>query len=1152
MTASLNQVHMAPGDFQVDFKRDAELIKLLPKFSQLVFYKGERKIGAGVVLRRAPVREKFTVKGRGLAWYLAASQPGPLIRDLEFLSGQSLVPNGGFDFGLLYWSTQQDSQWRALFGGAYALGNNTTDDALVSGQAFEASVGQQHQSIIMLSRLVSGLGRVRLRHLYSGRFAHPNLLPQGNFETGGWSASAGAIGIELGEQADGLAAMVINTIPKPQLVLDPYFALSEWSAEDEVEILTSTGDAFVGSSVLVGDPIPYPQSLLNPAFDLGPGFPWAPPVAGDLGFVNDATKAFTGSWSIKVGPIRQKQIILNTSLEAAGFWFPSSELATPDAGIYYLDPGGGVGGSQAITHAGVAGGAEHLYLRADANSDPTGVDPFAVVPGEAYEMTASLRAAPGADGIAYISGHIPHPTVPSHEKWFVSSNIDLLRLSDTNPDTWQQLKLDIPIPDNRFQLNALLEVHGNHNGYVAWDEVYVTRVRGNRDSMTSIPYPLTPGVSYRISAFARSGATHQVGTCRIGITLSGSGLISKVESVDQSHTDYEWAVMERSFTPSDGYIAGTPFIQGDDIYGDAMYIDNFLLEQTSNNTRRTYHFPLPIIEDQRYLLEGVVRSETATTRGATRVGVLLTGPGMADQELFFEKGLTKNAWAAGKQEVRPPAGYTAATPFVEFQDIEGGRFFVGFVTLTKMDNNTDSTTGPSFPIIPMRTYKVSGKIRSTAALLAGTVKLHANMSSAGRSTLVQDFSALTATEGQWKVFEFNLSSPSGYDSSTLTITGVDVDGGKYIVDTITVVDSDATTMAFDQVSASTYGSPTAVTLTTNAPSGSDHVSLQAVLESGGMGWLLDNASTVRTDKPPATLLQVAQSLLTHPKQGGYMLSPGTIHDPTSLLRFDWRLLWKTPLQAFSELVSTGLLYPSREWAISPEGSFSLGLAEELFTVRDNITLTPDRTVLLGVPFVEEVDEDYASDVEVVGAELKSTTDQKMFINASVGEPPTGVDWMGRPLQRTLLIQDPSLAHLEQAELFGQHTLDSRAKPAQAIQLQLSDWQAYGEFFVGDWINVFSPEGNVQDLTNPKEYEGETIWPASKRVISMVWNMAEADFKVCVRYPGGKEIDISRFVLWSEATTATVEVGDINPDFNTNQEGGPTGQQFLDYMYYNRR
>lgn len=904
------------------------------------------------------------------------------------------------------------------------------------------------------------------------------------------------------------------------------------------------------------------------------------------------------------------------------YWFQSTELATPDNDTFYLDPGGGQDGSQAMTTEGFPAGvgvAEHKYARADADANPSGVDAFPVAPGEAYTCQGFVRAAPATDGIAYVAAHIPHPSVPNRERYWISNNLDGAALSTNSPDIWQRLHVDVTIPANRFEMNFLLEVHGHHAGYWAWDNVTAVRTRGNRAQLNSdTNYRVIPGTKYLFSCMVRSSDDLQVGSIRVGVILSGPGVEDEVKDVDKGFTDYVWSFADVSFTPESPYIYARPFVAAMDIVGEPVYLDHFGLTKTDNNTDQFNGTVIPVVPTQKYELSSDVRSSPDVYRGKVRVGVKLTGPGKAPLDFGVEQGPTtpeinspdewasylasqpngtpyetfetnsladpnrgavgyvqdfdgtwtngattpvpvepnsKFGWVHIRTDVTPPPGYLFATPYVKTTDVEGndpgdvgdpGCFWVDNVSLVKSDNNTDAITGTAIAVTPERTYKVACKARSGAQLRGGTVKLSMRCSGPGRATVIKESAPMGATEDEWKDISFDLTPPSGCDTVVPDVIATDVDGEFYL-DDFSFIDGDEATSVFDEVSASTGSGSFALAVT--VPDGTDEVTAAYVGESLSSGFTLTNLDLHRGETP-VTVGEVFAALLLDPLTGLPLMEPGTVYGD-DVIAFDWTVRNLTLGSAIARLIRGGVAGTSREVRVNPDNTMDLGTAAELFV--DHVPGTDEQfivastdVIVLGEATLEEADEDLLSRLKVIGAERTGASGVPYAITGEAVNAADGaVDYYGRPYTRSRLVADSGADHPDYAAALARVLLDQANARGRTAGVSLSDPVLEGTVRPGEWIYVADAEAGLDDEANPVAREGRYVFPERIRAVEAQWQIGGPPYRLALRLPDGTEQGIDEeLVLWSDATTVTLALGEalVEPDYD--DQGGPAGVQFL--------
>jgi hypothetical protein len=186
---------MAAHVWQVDLDYNADVRDRLTEVVD--GYRRPRKIYARIRdaddVRRYPTlvltavggdERGLAVGGLGPAWHMGTpGGPGPIMRDMEFISGVNFLDNPTFteDLQLLYWKASQDTGWEwnaashdAGVGGAY-VGTSPAKDDVLETREYPAEPGQQFFFFGWFIRGPGSLGRIRLRTIYRGRLTPPDI-----------------------------------------------------------------------------------------------------------------------------------------------------------------------------------------------------------------------------------------------------------------------------------------------------------------------------------------------------------------------------------------------------------------------------------------------------------------------------------------------------------------------------------------------------------------------------------------------------------------------------------------------------------------------------------------------------------------------------------------------------------------------------------------------------------------------------------------------------------------------------------------------------------------------------------------------------------------------------------------------------------------
>lgn len=1092
--------------------------------------------------------EGLVLGGVGILAELGSGGIGPTIVDREYVSGANKLSNASFDLDDLYWVRAADgSMWVIAVGSATNAGGLAADDTLEYDRKFPTRPGHAYRVLVAG---VTGTGRMRVRTIYEGHFHPADLLVNGGFESGagvGWAAATNLAIVASGART-GTYAMRVSPIPKPQLIPNSGFESGStgWIVGAEMSVVSDPSEALNGSGVLRCEPIPYPQLLVNPSFEHAtPGFSWTPSAIGDIAIIiGDPTNARAGNNVMRIGPITQHQVFTNADF-GAGLtnWFESSTDAEPHLGIFAPEIGGGVDGNDGIitegwSTAGRTGPEIIKYLRADKTAGG-GVEAYDVASGEAYRAEAYVHGHPGTDGSAYISLMIPHPSVPAGDLWQKSEQIFAPPHDDNR---WTILHVDITIPANRSLINALFEVHDHSLGYWSIDHFTLTRTRGNRDRTTGSLYTVEPNQSYRLTGFVRSAVTHQVGSMQLGVKLYGPGGATETVETDQGHTDFEWARVKVEFTPDDGYVSAEPFVGGMDIFGGPMWIDSMALHRTSNNIRQTTQAGVAVIPDQRYLLAADVRADQFVTRGTVSVGITFSAAGLPDVTEMVAQQDTENEWVRVTKEVTPPPGYGAGFVFVRSQDTEGGSFYIDNLTLTKMDNNADSSAGTAIAVTPERTYRWTQAVRSGTALQRGTVKLSVRCTRDGYPDVVFDSSPMEATAGDWKFIDFSFTPPSGYDEVIPSLVGIDVEGDYWYFDDGELRDTDTATMVFD-TTADNPGLAT-VLVDSTAPAGAETVRVALVVEQGSSSWTVGSASLARTGVTPATAASIVADLLEHPQTGlPLAIEAGTITAP-AVIPYDVVIQNRTNRDTLDYLCNV-VADPQLEYRVLPTDppTIDVGPASVVFS-----THSPADALLPGDLDVEELSDpvtdiaDRPTEVTVLGAELEKVSGGTFLVTATAQVPGTiRYDLNGNAIVRTKQVSDGTVDHVGYAQALADDLAAREAEPPLVLTAKLSGKDTRADSPPGDTVHAYHPESGVEDTDVTEVIEGQVVNPRAVRVLTRE-RAHGPGHRIVMRRPDGTEFPLTG-VRWSEEDATVLTIGDRLADWQADPQGLSAGEQY---------
>lgn len=473
-----------------------------------------------------------------------------------------------------------------------------------------------------------------------------------------------------------------------------------------------------------------------------------------------------------------------------------------------------------------------------------------------------------------------------------------------------------------------------------------------------------------------------------------------------------------------------------------------------------------------------------------------------------------------------------------------GKWRADDFSLTRIVGNIArlQSTDP-FAVVPAKAHTLYASVRSGPDYISGSLRAQVAFSADGRPDVTQDGPSVEGTDNLWQLLTFNFTPPSGYDQAKIAWIGTDVVGDSFwinVADMLVQFD-DTSTRIFDAKSTETQAAFDELSQTVDSPDGAETVRVELVAEDQGDGWVVDDVFLGRVDAPPAVTGDIVAELLTSPKTGLPILAAGQIHGIDTIL-YDWLIKRLTDRQALLHLSRAGVCSPVREYYVDPWFQLHWGTAEELFVQRPLVYAGED-LVFIDDPEAEISSQEHLTDVLIVGAERQKANGRRVLITGAASNPPGDlVDPFGNPVEHTRLVEDSTIDHVGYAQAYARYLADQGDHPAQATRLQMASGRAVDDFDVGDWIGVHKPEADFEDLDNPVELGGRTVFPQRLRVLSRTWRLA-AGFRAELMHNDGTLEDISDAVRWEQVESADVELGDVLPEFAVDPQGGSAGRQF---------
>lgn len=715
---------MGLGSCQVDFNYDPDLYEELEPGRHLQFFEGERHFATVVIVSRTPTPEGITITGLAPDWGLGLDQEGPLVVDHEFVAGNDKLSDGAFAYGDLFWKLAGGSLWTIVVGGATLAALGTADDALAPDDKFEdIQVGQQYEATVVVGRTEGELGRLRLRVIYDGRFATPNLLSNGDLADGddGWGA---ATDITIVDDPDNPGGKMMKAGPstRPDKVVNGSFedgAMSGWTLdsnnnnldpggviEDDTaayEVIFDGGTQFyeidwhygIDGGSHLDDLATWVDANLGPTwealYDPVTGFyhvEWH--SAPDGGAAGAALQTFVDGWNkvFTIPPITRYRAVVNGDFETGdltgwddggtGLWSADAASRTGNYSVKVTPPPG-----QAA-----------LQGFAPPENGPPGNHFTLCAAGEKWRMDGAIAndisGGPGTtDGHAQLEIHV----VRDAEEDMIPST----QIGPSDGFRWAGATIEKEIEQGFVGICGFLAVEFTIGAYF-FDDVTLVRVEGNEEIWQSDPMSVASGEEYTFLVSARSLEGFISGGLFPRVRITGPGKPDRIVELQPiSQTGGKWFASADKVTVDDGYDTAVAYLRGRDIFGAAIQADYVSFLRTKGNYDRKLHDPMPVTPGRTYKFECEVTSDFAmsadepgvTNDSAASLVAVLTSPGRPDVTI---EGPAIKPTAGEPQKttlsLTPPSGYDSVSVGVRSIDIWGGSFKFRNFTVVDQDGAT--------------------------------------------------------------------------------------------------------------------------------------------------------------------------------------------------------------------------------------------------------------------------------------------------------------------------------------------------------------------------------------------------------------------------------------------------------------------------------
>lgn len=500
------------------------------------------------------------------------------------------------------------------------------------------------------------------------------------------------------------------------------------------------------------------------------------------------------------------------------------------------------------------------------------------------------------------------------------------------------------------------------------------------------------------------------------------------------------------------------------------------------------------------------------------------------------------AWSPLRHEDTVPEGYIAFSTFLATDDVGAGRWNFDHATALRVTGNIDYGDSPALSIVSGRSYTWRTLYRSENSDPQGEVNLCAIYYGPYKTTIVERGPRLEPTlDGNWERIAFTFTPPTGYDEAAIRVMSSDIQFGSYWIGEGELNEDDAGSAVRQEPSA--WSGSGTVTLDAVAPEGATSVHLEVVAEREAIDWTVDNV-TIRRVATPVTGDEVVESLLTDPH--ALSVYPGDLDCPEAI-PYDWtvrNLSVRDALEHYCTVVSE----PPREYRINPDRSIDVGTAETVFADHSPDSAAPIILLPLDIDVdnlddVEATMEERATELVVIGAEHRSVNGTDVPLTAEAVVPGTvQVDWNGIALDRSRIVADSTIDHLGYAQALADDLAAAEADPPLIVGVTLKGLDTRPAFGVGDWIYVYDPASGLLDPENETSVDGEIVWPRRVRVLGRTRELGPSH-RIDIRRTDGSTFTLPG-VQWSTQDATSLTLGDRQPEWRTDPQGGDPGRQYL--------
>lgn len=329
-----------------------------------------------------------------------------------------------------------------------------------------------------------------------------------------------------------------------------------------------------------------PANLLtNGNFESGPGVGWT--VADDFSVVTDGAMARSGTKVLRCGPTTKLQWIENPSFEDdLDHWSGSADWTVVSGNTVSGVPQFRTGTKGLKLDGPFAGRRVMSY---DPDTGVPAVNPITpVTSGERYRYEGFVKTLadpidelPGI-GVVYFVMLQTNADDPDERVYIEGPRFDPHNATD---EDWRASTLEFDIGEGKTHLVPMIYGFDVVQGFWCFDDITLTRIKGNRARQPHSSVSVTPERTYQLLGTVRSDLTCTEGRVRFVVKYSAVNRVDVyAESGWMERTDDEWKLLDMSVTPPSGYDTATVYVEQEDIVGGRFWVDDVALTDQDRST----------------------------------------------------------------------------------------------------------------------------------------------------------------------------------------------------------------------------------------------------------------------------------------------------------------------------------------------------------------------------------------------------------------------------------------------------------------------------------------------------------------------------------------------------------------------------------------